>query len=87
MNKKNVLEKMKANFQVEDIQTIYQHGISVLNEVKKIIYELKYKKESNLPDFLYQYSDILLEKLVDYKTLYLYCVYHDCGKPFCKPDS
>lgn len=87
MNKLDVLKQMKNNYQIQDKQTIFEHGVSVLKETKKIIHELKTQEKNNLPDFLYKHSEMLLNNLVDYKTLYLYCIYHDCGKPFCKPDS
>lgn len=87
MNKLEVLLKMKTSYQIQDKQTIFEHGVSVLNETKKILNELRTRKNNNLPDFLYENSSFLLDNLVDYKTLYLYCLYHDCGKPFCKPDS
>lgn len=86
MDKKYVLQKMRETFQIQDKQTVFQHGVAVLKKTKTIIEMLK-NNAKELPLFLTEHRDYLLKELVDYKALYLYCLYHDCGKPFCKPDS
>lgn len=90
-NKKTeVINRMKSTWQIQDKLSVYDHGVSVLKETKKIINILSDKNiisHKLVPDFLFQHRDQILSNLVDYKTLYLYTLYHDCGKPFCKPDS
>jgi hypothetical protein len=87
MNKKEIINAMKTTYQIQDKLTIYQHGVDVLKETKNIIKRMKCDDFENLPVFFKEYKDLILKELVDYKTLVLYCIYHDCGKPFCKPDS
>ena len=67
--------------------SVLEHGNSVKNYLFDLINHLKYdtplKYEWKLPDWLLINKDWILSKLADDKTLGLYTVYHDCGKPFC----
>ena len=67
--------------------SVYEHGISVKNYLFDLISHLRNKTplkyEWNLPIWVYENSDFILKNLEDDKTLSLYTVYHDCGKPFC----
>lgn len=68
-------------------QSVLEHGFSVKNYLFDIIKhlrdgtELKYKWI--IPDWVYQNKDMILSSLPDDKTLKLYTVFHDAGKPFC----
>lgn len=41
------------------------------------------KHEWKIPEWIYENKDFILHNLVDRKTLKLYTIMHDCGKPFC----
>lgn len=86
MKKIDILNKMKTTYQIEEKQTVLDHGVSVFKNTKSVLNKLK-NDCSSVPLFMREHKEFLLKSLVDYKTLYLYCIYHDCGKPFCKPDS
>ena len=86
MNKKYIIKSMKNSFQIENRLTVFQHGIDVWKETKKIIHSMKNNSFEELPVFFKDNKDLFLKNIVDYKTLMLYCIYHDCGKPFCVPD-
>jgi hypothetical protein len=68
-------------------QSVMQHGISVKNYTFDIINHLKFgtplKYEWKLPDWIYENKDIILSNLPSDKTLKLYTILHDCGKPYC----
>lgn len=87
MTKDYILEKMKNSYQIEDKLTVYDHGIDVWVRTQEIINKLKNGNGEELPEFLIENKDLILSNLVDEKTLRLYCIYHDCGKPFCEPDN
>lgn len=65
--------------------SVLEHGFSVARYFKDIYDHLKYNKpltkEWKLPEWIY--NPIILEKLINIKTLYTYQIYHDCGKPYC----
>lgn len=86
MTKKEVIKAMKLSFQIEGKLTVYDHGIDVWKETKKILIKIKNDDWENLPLFFKDHKDLFLKNIVDYKTLMLYCIYHDCGKPYCVPD-
>jgi len=67
--------------------SVLDHGFSVKNYLFDIINHLrtgdKLKYDWVLPDWLYTNKDLILSSLPDDKTIKLYTVFHDCGKPFC----
>ena len=67
--------------------SVLQHGFSVKNYLFDIINHLRNGSELKyqwvLPDWLIENKDIILSNLPDDKTLKLYTVLHDCGKPYC----
>jgi len=67
--------------------SVYEHGVSVKNYLFDLINHLRnetpLKYEWRLPDWIYENSNFILSQLPDDKTLELYTVYHDIGKPFC----
>ena len=68
-----------------DTQSVWEHGVSVRNYLFDLLDHLRngvpLKHEWRLPDWIN--DPILLENLPDDKTLELYTIYHDCGKPYC----
>lgn len=86
-----VIKKMKTTWQIQDKLTVYGHGSLVFKYTMDIINHLKngtpLKYDQKVPDFIYEYKDVLLNNIVSFKTLKHYTILHDCGKPFCKPDS
>jgi hypothetical protein len=72
-------------------------GLSVLGH-GKLVHEYfkdlyKYLKDSEhehdlefewrLPKWIEDNKEFLLDNLLDYNTLKMYQIYHDCGKPYC----
>lgn len=66
---------------------VLEHGISVKNYLFDLLNHLRYdtplKYEWCLPPWIYQHKEYILSSLVDDKTLKLYTVFHDIGKPYC----
>ncbi len=69
-----------------DSQSVYEHGVSVRDRVFQLINMLKENKVSDnwrLPDWLFQYREKILERLLPEHIIEEYTVHHDCGKPYC----
>lgn len=68
-------------------QNIYQHGLSVRDHLKRII-DFLHGKDSlsgwRIPSWLVSEKEFLLSRLLPWKVLETYTVYHDVGKPFCR---
>lgn len=68
-------------------QSVLQHGYSVKNYLFDLINHLRYdsplKYDWILPEWVYSEKDLILSSLPDDKTLKLYTIFHDCGKPRC----
>ena len=68
---------------------MYQHGISVHEHLKALIYQLEAGRIDEgwkIPTWMMDNRELLIE-MIDYEeeaTLYKYATFHDCGKPFCK---
>lgn len=86
ITKQELIEKMKSCEQTK-VQSVYQHGVSVKDYLFDIINHLKYGKtlkyKWSIPQCIYDNKKIILNSLPNEKTLELYTVFHDCGKPFC----
>lgn len=84
MNSPELIEKMKSTPQGK--QSVYEHGESVRDHVTDLVEHLRQgtplKYEWRLPDWILYPA--LIEKLFDLKTLQIYALFHDCGKPDCK---
>lgn len=84
MNLELLIEKMKSTPQGK--QSVYEHGESVRDHVTDLVEHLRQgtplKYHWRLPDWVF--SNQLEEKLLDLKTLQVYALFHDCGKPVCK---
>jgi len=68
-------------------QSVLEHGISVKNYLFDLIDHLRIgtplKYNWALPDWLLANKEFILSELPDDKTLKLYTIFHDCGKPKC----
>ena len=68
-------------------QSVLEHGISVKNHLMDLLDHLEHgtelKYEWKLPEWIYAEKDLILQNLPDRKTLKLYTIMHDAGKPFC----
>lgn len=77
---------MKSCEQSEN-QSVLDHGLSVKNYLFDLLNHLRkdspLKYKWNIPDFIYENKEFILSQLPDDRTLKLYTVLHDCGKPFC----
>lgn len=69
-------------------QSILEHGESVRDYLFDILDHLQFSSPLKfcwkIPSWVYEYKDFILLKIHDRKTIELYTVYHDCGKPYCK---
>lgn len=70
-----------------DSQSVLQHGISVKNHMMDLLDHLEkgspLKYGWKLPEWVYEEKDFILKHLVERRTLKLYTIMHDCGKPLC----
>lgn len=65
---------------------MYEHGVSVKEHIFELISFLKTGQIGEgwrLPDWIYEYREQLLSKLLPEETIAGYAVFHDCGKPYC----
>jgi hypothetical protein len=69
-------------------QNIYEHGLSVWEYMEDLMEHLwnetPLEKEWKIPEWIYKYKWNILENLLPAHIIEQYCVFHDCGKPFCK---
>jgi len=67
--------------------SVLEHGISVKNYLFDLINHLEkltpLKYEWRLPEWLHSNRDLIISSLPDKKTLKLYTILHDIGKPYC----
>ncbi len=67
--------------------SVLEHGFSVKNYLFDIVNHLRngspLKYQWVLPDWVMENKDIILSSLPDDRTLKLYTIFHDCGKPYC----
>lgn len=67
--------------------SVLEHGQMVNSYLFDLVDHLKYGKNLKfnwkLPTWVYEYKQEILDDLPDNRTLELYTIYHDCGKPFC----
>ncbi len=68
-------------------QSVLQHGFSVKNYLFDLINHLRddslLKYNWILPEWLYSNRELILSSLPPNRTLKLYTIFHDCGKPDC----
>jgi hypothetical protein len=102
MNKKNTvfnklllqqsIQAMKTTYQMENVQTIWEHGLSVARHYKKLISDLEriasgYPEKHNLfiPDAIKENAVFfLINKKISGIQMQKYLVFHDIGKPNCQ---
>ena len=80
-----VILKMKNTFQTEE-ESVWNHGRSVRFQLKKILKYLKGESLSgkDIPPWLTTEN---FQGLVIPPHILRHALFHDAGKPFCKPDS
>lgn len=78
-------EKMITTYQFKN-QSILDHGLSVHKHYKNILKALDNRDLTyyQLPDILVDNWDTLKTLLYPTKTMKMYHIYHDCGKPYCR---
>lgn len=68
-------------------QSVLAHGESVAAFYADLVAHLTtgaaLQHEWKLPDWLLQYKQQLLSRLLPFELVQTYQIYHDCGKPFC----
>ncbi len=78
---------MRKCYQSKD-QNIYEHGLSVWEYMQDLLEHLwnetPLEKEWKIPAWLYEHKWNILENVLPTHIIEEYCIYHDCGKPFCK---
>ena len=87
MKLQELINKMKNSDQVPGKITVLQHGQMVKERLWDLILLLKGitpQLKWILPKEFLMNKEFLLSQLQPKSTLYLYCVLHDCGKPFCQ---
>ncbi len=69
-------------------QSVLEHGESVRDYLFDILDHIEYGSPLKfcwkIPSWVYERKYFILSKIHDRKTIELYSVYHDCGKPYCK---
>jgi hypothetical protein len=68
-------------------QTVYQHGLSVWKYSQDLIGYMEGRAlqlQWRLPDWIDKYKANILDALGDTSDMQSYCLYHDCGKPYCR---
>lgn len=68
-------------------QSVYQHGLSVhshLKELKEMLRSGEHLDKWRVPTQVLEKSQEILDNIHDDETLYMYTVFHDCGKPQCR---
>jgi hypothetical protein len=87
---KNLIKDMKSCWQVEDKQSIWDHGISVYEysiDLINILNGKQSKFNQKVPQWILDHSDFIIKNIVSENELKMYTIFHDCGKPYCKPDT
>lgn len=84
---KNDLLKAVKECKQSETQSVLEHGFSVKNYLFDLINHLEHgvdlKYQCKIPESILNHKDLILESLPDRKTLKLYTIAHDIGKPFC----
>ncbi len=77
---------MKDCLQTEG-QSIFDHGVSVQQHALDLIYFLETGENKNkypLPDFIINYRQQIIDRLLPLEIIKEYTLFHDIGKPFCQ---
>lgn len=88
---KKQIKLMKSTYQIPNIQTIWEHGLSVAYHYKKLIADLENIIEGKpqihnlfIPDSMVKNARFFLQnRKVNNSTMQKYLVFHDIGKPLC----
>jgi hypothetical protein len=69
-----------------DVQSVYEHGVSVKEHIFELIAFLKTGQIGEgwrLPTWMHEYREQILASLLPDEIIETYAVFHDCGKPYC----
>lgn len=84
-----LIADMQACAQTEG-QSVYEHGLSARDHTLQLLQFLRTGEIADhwlLPDWIREYRHQLLGSLMPQSVIEEYTVFHDCGKPYCKPDG
>lgn len=82
------IKQMKSCYQIPNVQTIWDHGVSVRDHILDLINFIENdfthsKFEWIIPDSIKNNKKNILTYLLDKPTLARYGLFHDIGKPEC----
>lgn len=88
---KKHIKLMKQTYQIPDVQTIWEHGLSVALFYKKIIIDLENIKKGKpevynlfIPESLKSNANFFLDNIkLSHSIMQKYLIFHDIGKPSC----
>lgn len=80
MSEQKLIRNMEL-FEQTQGQNIHEHGVSVYEYAKKIC--SGNFEGMKIPDWFQDNFFTIVNNIVSYETLKRYCIFHDCGKPFC----
>lgn len=89
MTRDQLLQDMQGCYQTE-AQAVYEHGLSVWKHTQRAIQYLQGGPPPEgwrIPTWLTKYRKELCGALMPLDVVEEYTVFHDCGKPYCKPDG
>lgn len=69
-----------------DVQSVYEHGVSVKEHIFELTVFLRTGRIDDgwrLPNWMHEYREQLYASLLPIETIDAYAVFHDCGKPYC----
>ena len=81
---------MKNCYQIENKQTVQAHGVMVFKYTMDLIDVLKGKESKfnqSIPQIIIDNKEKILLKLLGFKSIKHYTMWHDIGKPFCERGS
>lgn len=90
MNPQTFDEMVQAMLHCEQTknQSIYQHGLSVWEHVQELLGYMRgensLKRDWRLPAWIEEYKSTIIDIIGNTQDMQLYCMYHDCGKPYCR---
>jgi len=91
MNYPNTFDEMvQAMLRCEQTQgqSVYQHGLSVWEHVRELLDYMRdgssLTRQWKLPSWLEDYKSDIVAVIGKTQDVQLYCMYHDCGKPYCR---
>lgn len=86
MTLQQLVKDMTKTDQFSKRINILEHGQMVKERVWDLLNILEGKPSTldwKIPPEIIEHSEFLLQQLPCRKTMYLYTILHDCGKPYC----